>query len=328
MSFDRYIASVNFGKDSLAMVLLILERGLPLDEVVFYDTGMEFKAIYDTRDRVLPILYGHGVKYTELRPPRPFLFDMLEKPVSSKKNGLHYGYSWCGGCARWGTANKTSALDKHAKAVGKNVIQYIGIAADEQKRLQRLPLYKVAPLAKFGFTEADALAYCYDRGFFWEENGIRLYDVLDRVSCWCCANKNLKELRNIRTHLPKYWNRLKDRIAFHANEHRHTYEIGKGVMDALVLDLLADFRDAGGVILPVKPNGTVWLIRRRRVVSATVMFVGAGADGLTSFSVLRGRLGTTAWSSEQFTEHDIGKTVFLTKEAAEAALEGGGAWQQ
>lgn len=69
-------------------------------------------------------------------------------------------------------------------------------------------------------------------------------------------------------------------------------------------------------------------IRRRRVVSATVMFVGAGADGLTSFSVLRGRLGTTAWSSEQFTEHDIGKTVFLTKEAAEAALEGGGAWQQ
>lgn len=98
--------------------------------------------------------------------------------------------------------------------------------------------------------------------------------------------------------------------------------------EALVLDLLADFRDAGGVILPVKPNGTVWLIRRRRVVSATVMFVGAGADGLTSFSVLRGRLGTTAWSSEQFTEHDIGKMVFLTKEAAEAALEGGGAWQQ
>lgn len=82
------------------------------------------------------------------------------------------------------------------------------------------------------------------------------------------------------------------------------------------------------MILPVKPNGTVWLIRRRRVVSATVMFVGAGADGLTSFSVLRGRLGTTAWSSEQFTEHDIGKTVFLTKETAEAALEGGGAWQQ
>jgi len=130
--------------------------------------------------------------------------------VTSKKNGLHYGYSWCGGCARWGTANKTSTLDKHAKAAGRDVIQYIGIAADEQKRLQRLPPKKVAPLAMFGFSEADALAYCYEKGFFWEENGIRLYDVLDRVSCWCCANKNLKELRNIYINLPEYWERLKD----------------------------------------------------------------------------------------------------------------------
>lgn len=203
-------ASVSFGKDSLAMLFLILERGLPLDEVVFYDTGMEFKSIYDTRDKVLPILDEHGVKYTELHPPRPFLFDMLEKPVTSKKNGLHYGYSWCGGCARWGTANKTSALDKHAKTAGRDIIKYIGIAADEQKRLQRLPPKQVAPLAMFGFSEADALDYCYEKGFFWEENGIRLYDVLDRVSCWCCANKNLKELRNIYINLPEYWERLKD----------------------------------------------------------------------------------------------------------------------
>lgn len=106
--------------------------------------------------------------------------------------------------------------------------------------------------------------------------------------------------------------RLKDRIAFHANEHRHTYEIGKGVMDALVLDLLADFRDAGGVILPAKPNGTVWLIRTppRRVGDRHVRRSGSGRPGRPS--VLRGR-STTAWSSEQFTEHDIGKTVFLTK---------------
>ena len=116
---------------------------------------------------------------------------------------------------------------------------------------------------------------------------------------------------------------IKARIAFHAKEHRHTYEVGKGVMDYLARDLLADFKAAGGTLLPVKPNGTVWVIHRRRAVSATVMFVGVGADGLTSFSVLRGRLGTTAWASMQFTENDIGQTVFLTPEAAEAALNGG-----
>lgn len=118
--------------------------------------------------------------------------------------------------------------------------------------------------------------------------------------------------------------KIKSRIAYHANEHRHTYEVRKGVMDYLARDLLADFRDAGGVLLPVKPNGTVYLIHRRRVMSATVMFVGVGADGLTSFSVLRGRLGTTAWSSMQFTENDIGQTVFLTAEDAQAKLEEGG----
>lgn len=64
------------------------------------------------------------------------------------------------------------------------------------------------------------------------------------------------------------------------------------------------------------------MIHRRRVMSATVMFVGVGADGLTSFSVLRGRLGTTAWSNMQFTEQQIGQAVFLTREDALAALEG------
>ncbi len=100
-------------------------------------------------------------------------------------------------------------------------------------------------------------------------------------------------------------------------------DAGAGQAEKLARDLLADFKAAGGALLPVAPNGTVWVIHRRRAVSATVMFVGAGADGLTSFSVLRGRPGTTAWSSMQFTEQQIGQVVFLTREDALAALEGG-----
>ena len=51
---QRYVASVSFGKDSLAMLLKLIEKKYPLDEVVFYDTGKEFQAIYDVRDKVLP----------------------------------------------------------------------------------------------------------------------------------------------------------------------------------------------------------------------------------------------------------------------------------
>ena len=61
----RHVASVSFGKDSLAMLLKLIELNYPLDEVVFYDTGMEFQAIYDTRDRMLPVLKEHGIPYVQ-----------------------------------------------------------------------------------------------------------------------------------------------------------------------------------------------------------------------------------------------------------------------
>ena len=69
----KYIASCSFGKDSLAMLLKLIELNYPLNEVVFYDTGMEFKCIYDIRDKVIPILLENNIKYTELKPKEPFL---------------------------------------------------------------------------------------------------------------------------------------------------------------------------------------------------------------------------------------------------------------
>ncbi len=33
----KYIASCSFGKDSLAMLMTIVEKGLPLDEVIFVE---------------------------------------------------------------------------------------------------------------------------------------------------------------------------------------------------------------------------------------------------------------------------------------------------
>ncbi len=202
----RSVASVSFGKDSLAMILLLLERNIQLDEVIFYNSGIEFDCIYHIRDQITPILEQRGVRFTEVKPDAPFLYYMLEKPVNSKKNGFHLGYRWCGGKCRWGTKLKTNALDGIALDAE---VHYVGIAADEPERLAKLKPPKCSPLAEARMTEADCLAYCYERGFFWEENGVRLYDILDRVSCWCCKNKNRKELKNIYQFLPQYWKRLK-----------------------------------------------------------------------------------------------------------------------
>ena len=180
---------------------------MPLDEVIFYNSDMEFQAMYDIRDRLKPVLEQRGIRFTEVKPDAPFLFYMLEKPVNSRKNGFHRGYGWCGGPCRWATKLKIKALD----SLGTDAeVHYVGIAADELDRLERLKPPKCSPLAAVGMTEANCLAYCYQRGFFWEENGIRLYDILDRVSCWCCKNKNRKELKAIYQYLPQYWSWLKE----------------------------------------------------------------------------------------------------------------------
>lgn len=220
----RHVVNVSGGKDSTALNLMLIEKNYPLDEAVFFDNGMEFRAVYDTIARLKEINAAHGVKFTVLRPDYDFEWKMFDKPVNGK-NGFHYGYSWCGGRCRWGTTDKLSVLRKYCKGA----IQYVGIAADEPKRFKKAKHEnKVLPLVEWGMTEADCLAYCYERGFQWLENGVPLYSILDRVSCWCCANKNLKELKNMHDHLPEYWERLK---GLQARTDRPMKGPGKSVFD-------------------------------------------------------------------------------------------------
>ena len=208
-----YIASVSFGKDSLAMLLLILDypEKYPLDEVIFFDWGMEFQAIYNNRDKIVPLLNSKGIKFTELRYETSFMYNFCERPVEKKRGGQQLGYSWCGGLARWGTDRKESTIKKYYKTINDDIIEYVGIAADEEKRIPRArEKGQILPLVDFNMTESDALKYCFDNGYNWIEDDVELYTILDRVSCWCCKNKNLNELRQMYKYLPKYWKKLKE----------------------------------------------------------------------------------------------------------------------
>ena len=203
----RYIASVSFGKDSLAMLLNLIEKKYQLDEVIFYDTGMEFKAIYDIRDKVRILLKDLDIKYTELKPEIPFIDKMLNIEVHKRDGSIQFGYGLCGGRCRWGTTEKNKIIERYLKEnYGQDYKEYIGIAYDEMTRIEKeRNKHKLLPLVDWKMTEKNCLEYCYSKGFYWEENGIRLYDVLDRVSCWCCGNKNKKELENMRLYLPGYY---------------------------------------------------------------------------------------------------------------------------
>lgn len=94
------------GKDSLAMVLKLIETNAPLDEVVFYNTGMEFDAIYNNWNKLALFLQQQGIKATVLKPSVPFEEKAFNILVHKRKGGTQCGYSWCGGKCRWGTYDK------------------------------------------------------------------------------------------------------------------------------------------------------------------------------------------------------------------------------
>lgn len=68
----KYVASCSCGKDSLAMVLTLIEKKAPLDCVVFFDAGKEFKSIYRVWDKLKVILAENNIEAVTLTPNKTF----------------------------------------------------------------------------------------------------------------------------------------------------------------------------------------------------------------------------------------------------------------
>lgn len=88
-----------------------------------------------------------------------------------------------------------------------NLIECIGLASDEYKRLSRPNNQKKGhrhPLVEWGWAESDCLAYCKSKGYDWGG----LYDIFNRVSCWCCPLASISELRKLWKNYPELWKQL------------------------------------------------------------------------------------------------------------------------
>lgn len=217
ISFNKQIfhaVSLSGGKDSTAMLLLMIERGLPINTVLWADTDMEFPEMYDHISKVDDYLYRErGIHITMLRHPKGFEYLMFEeekqKPSSIENRqrlGVSlYGNGWPGAKVRWCTGQlKTHLISKEVNRLKGEyqALHYVGIAADEPKRIKN----EQYPLVDWGITEAEALKLCYDRGYDWGG----LYEIYHRCSCWCCPLQRIDELRKLRHHHPELWKRLRD----------------------------------------------------------------------------------------------------------------------
>lgn len=210
------VVSLSGGKDSTAMLLRMIEEGMQIDCILFCDTGLEFPAMYEHLDKLERDI---GREITRVRANQSFEYMMFDKPVTRKKNStfaqkyglIHTGYGWAGPKMRWCTTKlKGAPREAFLKPLRKNytVLEYVGLAADEQYRLERKsnqnPNHR-HPLIDWGMTEADCLQYCYDRGYTWGG----LYEHFRRVSCWCCPLQSLEDLRQLHKYYPGLWQTLK-----------------------------------------------------------------------------------------------------------------------
>lgn len=200
MSDDTlHIVSFSGGKDSTAMLLHMLELNMPVDEIIFCDTGVEFPQMYEHIDKVEQYICR---KITRLKAKHDYPYMLLEYKIKARDGSIKKGYSFTDIWCRWCTAYfKRDLVKRYLRGKG-NFVQYIGIAVDEPKRIHD----DVYPLVEWGWTEADCLRYCYEHGFDWGG----LYEKFNRVSCWCCPLQNLKSLKVLRRDFPDLWATLLD----------------------------------------------------------------------------------------------------------------------
>ena len=202
----KSIVSFSGGKDSTALLLMMLERGMKIDYILFCDTGMEFPQMYEHVDKVdRYIREKYGKMVTVLKAKHSFEYGLLHiLRKKGKRAGMH-GYGWSSMRNRWCTSMlKREPVQEFMRAHGfnrANTKLYIGIAADEPKRVKD----DIYPLFEWGITEEQALKYCYKHGFDWGG----LYKERTRLSCWICPMQGVRDLKLLYRDFPDLWAELK-----------------------------------------------------------------------------------------------------------------------
>ena len=180
------IVSLSGGKDSTAMLLMMLEKKIQVDHIVFFDTGWEFPEMIKHIDKLEKHI-GRGI--VRLKPRINFK-DLFDK----------WGFPSLKG--RWCMAEKRNTIN-HFCNKHKPYMQYIGFSYDERQRIKKTMGY-CYPLVDWKMTEEDALKYCLEKGFDWSG----LYEKYKRVSCWNCPLQSLNDLKVLWEFYPEYWQKL------------------------------------------------------------------------------------------------------------------------
>jgi len=201
----KHIVSFSGGKDSTAMLLIMIEKGYKIDEIIFVDTTKEFPDMYKHICQVEKAIFP----LTITRLSFDYDYYLSDYVKTKGKNKGKRGYGFPDFRNRWCTAMKRDIIKRYlnGKYRGQEIVNYIGIAYDERNRIKKNNDGRnvVLPLVGWQMTENNCMDYCITMGYWW--NG--LYEKFNRVSCWCCPMSRIGELKVLHDEYPELWTELR-----------------------------------------------------------------------------------------------------------------------
>ena len=207
----KYVASLSFGKDSMAMLIKIKELGLPLDEVIYVDIMFDDDTSGETPEMASFITKAEkilkekfNVEVTHLRGVT-FKEQFYKIKQRGKHIGDNYGFpytigAWCN------DRLKMQPIKEYMRRQKEQIIQYVGIAYDEPERYERLNHEThITPLYDLKITEKEAMEICEKYDLL-----SPIYKTSFRGGCWFCPKQRLSQLKWLYQEHNDLWNTLRD----------------------------------------------------------------------------------------------------------------------
>ena len=205
----EYVLSLSYGKDSLACLGAIEELGWPLDRIIHAEVWATDDIPADLppmvsfkvhADKIIRERYGVEVEHQcAVRNGEKLTYEKLfyHVPIRKETTINRFGEGGVSPIAGF----STGPIAQGAKT---NIVQYLGIAADEPERIERhtKPGFKM-PLVEVGWDEAYCRKWCEERDLL-----SPIYTTATRGGCWFCHNQGIDQLRLLRKTYPDLWKLL------------------------------------------------------------------------------------------------------------------------
>ena len=176
----HHVLSYGGGVNSVALMILLIQQNMPLDEVIFADTGGEIPETYAYIDVTREYLRPHGVPFTVVAKRGS---DLCE---TAWRRQVIPSAIW-----RWSTRDyKVNPILRHYRTLGGHINQYLGIAWDEVIRMKNSRVDYVTNLHTLidqRITRADCVNIIQEVGL----------PIPPKSSCYFCPFGTLDRWRTL-----------------------------------------------------------------------------------------------------------------------------------